>query len=165
MTIRLIIMSVLLAKILIDLRIVAKLPENGKICTVAPDPISVEKSTSGQGFRRWLWGDSRDMAYKALKNLVDNIVDISDNILQSRYMNLTEPREKQTQHEYTEYRNCYSQLKSLATAIDNSMKGFGNLHGTYESDPTIASKLEVLISRLEAQKDKIKASLEVKLSN
>lgn len=153
-------MSILLDKILIDLRIIAKIPENGKISTTTMDPISVEHNSSYQGIRRWLWGDSREQAYKALKNLVDNIIDISDNIIQSRYMNLSKDQTEFTHHEYTEHRKCYSQLRTLASEIENSLKGFGNLHGTYEGDPTIASKLEVLITRLEDQKNKVKASLE-----
>ena len=153
-------MSVLIDKILIDLRIIAKLPESGRISTTTKDPITVELNNNYQGIKRWLWGDSRELTYKALKNLVDNIIDISDNIMQSKFMNLDSAKEN-SHHEYTEHKRCFEQLRTLANEIDNSLKGFGNLHATYKDDPTIASKLEVLITKLDGQKNKIKSGLDI----
>lgn len=150
--------SHLLNRIIIDLRIIAKIPENGKISTTTTDPIRVETITTAQGFHRWIWGDSREQSYTALRNLVNNIVDISDNILQSRYMNI--PLNELTPHELSEFNRCHSQLKTLAKEINNSLQGFSNLHRTYENDATISSKLEVLMSNLNDQKNKIEASLE-----
>ena len=152
-------MSVLLDNILVDLRIIAKVPENGKICTTTSDPVAVESNDAYQAFRRWTRGDSRDQMYKVLKNLVDKIIDISDTLLNSSFMNLSKDKDI-THHQYNEHQRHYNQLNSLATEIDHSLKGFGNVLRTYEDDATIASKLEVLISRLDGQKNKIKNCLE-----
>lgn len=150
--------SHLLNRIIIDLRIIAKVPENGRISTTSNDPIRVESVSTAQGLHRWLWGDSREQSYVALRNLVNNIIDISDNILQSRYMNI--PKNDLTPHELSEHDRCFSQLKTLAKEINNSLQGFSNLHRTYETDASIASKLEVLMSNLNDQKNKIQSSLE-----
>ena len=152
-------MSVVLDNILIELRIIAKVPENGRICTTTSDPVAVEDNDTCQAIRRWVCGDSREQMYKVLKNIVEKIIDISDTLISSGFMNF--PKDKDvSHHEYSEHKKHYDQLNALATEIDHSLKGFGNIHGTYQEDATIASKLEVLISRLECQKNKIKSCLE-----
>lgn len=155
--------SVLLDNILIDLRVIAKVPENGKISTTTSDPIAIDDKNTYQGIRRWIYGDSREQMYKVIKNLVDKIVDISDTMLGSPYMNFNDSKDI-THHEYMEHRKQYDQLNKLATEVEHALKGFANIHGTYQDDATIASKLEVLMDKLEEQKNKIKTCLE-KITN
>ena len=152
-------MSVLLDRLLEQLRIVSKIPEGGRICTSNLEPISVEDSTSYQCIKRYISGDSRQKGYVVLDNMVSAILDISNSMITSRFLN-TSPDDVVSSYEKSEREKRIRQLESLCTNIDSSLKGLGNLHGTYQGDATISSKLEGLIKKLEDQATVIKEKLE-----
>lgn len=153
-------MSVLLDNILIQLRIIAKLPNNAKISTSTSDPIAIDEESNYQYFKRRLFGDSKDQTLKVLNTLIDSINDISNGMLSSSYMNLS-PSElsKQNNYKMSEHARNTEQLTMLAREMDNSLKGFANLSTTYKDDPTMSAKLEVIINKMQTQSRKIKSQI------
>lgn len=150
-------MSVLLDNILVKLRILGKIHENGRISTITTEHLKIEEENAIQSFKRWITGDSRDRTVKVLNDLVENVIEISNSIMNSKFMNL---HKSCSSYEQIEFNKQCCLLKDLATEIESSLKGLANLHGTYSTDATISSKLEVMIAKLTTHSNKIHEKLE-----
>ncbi len=149
--------EILLDNIIIELKVISKIPENGKICTVSTDNISIE-TTKGyqQSIKRFLYSESRERAIQKLKETVDKVSCISRNTLDSKYLSIhTTP----TEHEISKHKQIVTKLKELCENIKNSLNGFNNLHTTYINDATITARLETMINTLKNIHDIINNSI------
>lgn len=150
----------LLNNILVQLRIVSKIPEGGKLCT--SDAIQIETSRSYcQPMKRWLWGESRESTVQKLKDLVDNVICISNTIIDSRFLAIHQRSDDApSRHDLDQHLRMLTNLHELSDNIENSMKGFANLHQTYHNDATVTSKLENMMHALNTQNDLINQTID-----
>jgi hypothetical protein len=146
----------LLDKIIVNLRIISKIQENGKISTVNPGQISLESEGSLTSFWRTILGDSREKTVAFLIQLVNDVSEISDNILAFKFILDYDPT---NMYQVNERNKKIDSLISLSRQLQNSKKGIINLYNTYKSDASIAAKLEEIIDKIEAQIMKIERSL------
>jgi predicted nucleotide-binding protein (sugar kinase/HSP70/actin superfamily) len=146
----------LLDKLIVNLRIISKIQENGKISTMTPGQITLEDESLMASLWRTLLGDSREKTVIFLTQLMNDISEISDSILSSKYILTYDPANIYQ----VNIRNKHvDQLINLSRQLQNSKKGFVNLHSTYKSDASIASKLEEIMDKIDAQIITIERSL------
>lgn len=166
----------LLDNIFVNLRIISKIPESGKISTTSPGQVSLETDTYFSSVWRTLTGDSRNKTVNFLMRLINDTTEISDNMMNSlivtKNLNKTHTNNR-TPHKYVDssasidiniyrindYEKKLQQLKKLARELRNSKKGIANLHVTYSTDADITSKIEEIIDKIETQVAKIEKAI------
>jgi uncharacterized protein YktB (UPF0637 family) len=146
----------LLDKLIVNLRIISKIQENGKISTITPGQIALEDESLMVSVWRTLLGDSRDKTVGFLTQLMNDISEISEGILSSKYILAFDHT---NMYQVNERNKRMDQLINLSRQLQNSKKGFVNLHATYKTDASVASKLEEIMDKIEVQIITIERSL------
>ena len=150
-------MTILLDSLFVKLRIISKIPADGRLSTTYPDNITVEYNGSLQCLKRTFFRESRKDTVKVLKELVDSIIEASNYLMNSIYLNIyTLKQTIPTTQELEQFQVEFKDLDSIKDEIDNSLKGFINLKNTYKHDAKISSDLEVMVKNLQIQNNKIK---------
>ena len=148
----------LLDKIIVNLRIISKIQESGKISTISPGQISLEDEGVWTPIWRKVLGDSREKTVVFLTQLINDVTEISDSILSSPFMINYDSTDL---YQTNERNKRIDQLTNLSRQLQNSSKGVVNLHATYKGDASIASKIEAVMDKMESQTMKIERSLTI----
>jgi len=147
----------LLDKLFVSLRVISKLPEGGRICTTGTGQIKIEDTNTFGGWiatgRRRLTGDSRDEAVKVLMQIINDVCEISDNIIDS-IRNYSMGNGAPIGHVNENTKKCQT-LEKICTMLKSSKKGFVNLHGTYADDANVTAKLEEIMEKMDSQNSRI----------
>lgn len=154
-------MSAVLDNIFINLRIIAKIPEKGKIkiSTISPGQVKLEEDSYATKIWRTLTRDSRTKSIKLLMGLFNDVNEFSDNIISSLYYVRQYEHEKITMFQLNENaRKCHI-LKKLVRELTNARPGLKNLASTYRSDPNTISGIEEIEDKIDLQISKIQAAL------
>lgn len=155
----------LLDNIFINLKIIAKIPENGRIGTTSAGQVYLEQDKYKTTAIRTLTGDSRDKTVLFLMGLINDITQISDNIISSLYISRNYEKENAnntiTLSQLNENARKSHQLAKLVRELKNSKRGISNLYTTYRKDPTITAKLEEVIDKIDLQVEKIDNALHI----
>lgn len=154
-------MSAVLDNIFINLRIIAKIPEKGKIkiSTISPGQVKLEEDNYATKIWRTLTRDSRTKSIKLLMGLFNDVNEFSDNIISSLYYVRQYEHEKITMFQLNENaRKCHI-LKKLVRELTNARPGLKNLASTYRSDPNTISGIEEIEDKIDLQISKIQAAL------
>ena len=152
----------MLDKVLINLKVLSKVSEKGKISTISGSNISLENEKSYTPLLRYLNGDSRKKTVETIQDVVNSASEISNSMLQHSCMSLYERKEQPTSFETNEYNKQYQQLKNLSSEMQNCLKGLANLRVTYGNDANIVAQLEVITENAKRQIIEIESSLEYK---
>lgn len=152
----------LLDNIFVNLRVLSKIPEHGRISTTGNGQIKLEDTKSLGGWvasgRRTLNGDSREEMIKLLMQLIGGVTEMSDNIINSLSLTNTEHTTIGVFNENS--KKCY-QLNKLCTMLKDAKKGILNLHKTtYSDDINITAKLDEILDRMNQQQQRISKVLE-----
>lgn len=154
----------LMDKIFVDLKILSKLPENGKINTTSCNQLYLENTYMLQGLYRFLKGDSRNKTIEKIEELVSTTKQVAQSMLNSNSMNIyNNQNTSPSNFEITEFNNNCNQLKSLSNELNNAQKGINNLKITYKDDTYIESKLEVIYENIRRLIIEIESGVENKL--
>ena len=141
-----------LDNLLINLRIIGRLEENGRVSTTSRTNVSIEKETWGQGVKRLVWKDSRKHAYEAIKANVNAVFEISSQLLDSNYLNdsIADWADTPAEFRRAEREKIYQALKNVSRDLRASIKGISNLsRTTYNNDVNIQEKLQQIIQNIE----------------
>lgn len=158
--------SNMLSNVLVNLKVISKIAENGKISTTSVNnTIAIENENYFTPIWRFVNGDSRKRAIECINDIVDNAIQISNNMIQHTCMSIYDKKDSPTAYEIAEFNKQYQSLKIISTELQNSQKGLNNLKNTYRNDATVTSQLEVLVSLVERQIIEIETSLEQKIKN
>ena len=152
----------MLDKVLINLKVLSKVCEKGKISTIGGSNIALESDKSYTPLLRYLNGDSRKKTVDTIQDVVSNATEISNSMLQHSCMSLYDRKEQPTSFEINEYNKQFQQLKNLSSEMQNSLKGLSNLRVTYSSDANIVAQLEVITENVKRQVIEIESNLESK---
>lgn len=150
----------LLDNIFVNLRVLSKIPEGGRISTTGTGQIKLEDTKSLGGWvatgRRKITGDSREETVKILMQLVNDVTLISDNIINSLALKSKETNDVNSIGIFNENaKKCY-ELNKLCTMLKDGKKGVVNLYkSTYSDDITIMAKLDEILDRMVQQHDRI----------
>ena len=143
----------LLDKLFVSLRVLSKLPEGGRICTTATGQIKIEDTNTFGGWiatgRRRLTGDSRDEAVKVLMQIINDVSELSDNIIDS-IRNYGNDNLAPIGH-VNENTKKSQTLEKICMMLKSSKKGIVNLHGTYTDDANVTAKLEEIMEKMDSQ--------------
>jgi hypothetical protein len=93
---------------------------------------------------RTVLGDSRDKTIAFLLQLINDVSEISDSILASKFILDYDPTNMFQVNKRSKH---IDDLTNLSRQLQNSKKGFVNLHSTYKGDANIASKLEEIMEK------------------
>ena len=158
--------SNMLSNVLVNLKVISKIGENGKISTTSVNnTIAIETENYLTPIWRFINGDSRKRAIESINDIIDNAIQISNNMIQHTCMSIYEQKDTPTTYDVTEFNKQYQSLKIISTELQNSQKGLNNLKNTYKNDATVTSQLEVLSSSVQRQIIEIETSLEQKIKN
>jgi len=160
----------LLDNIFVNLRVLSRIPEEGRISTTGTGQIKLEDTKSLAGWaatsRRRLTGDSRDEAVKVLMQLINDITEISDNIINSL---IVPPISSMGSSPDTissigllndNSKKCH-QLNKLCVMLKNAKKGIVNMHRTtYSDDINITAKLDEIMDKMDQQNARISEVLQ-----
>lgn len=125
-------------KLLINLKILSKIQKNGRITRSYDGIISLDTLTFYQPLRRFLSSDSRKQAVFEINSIVMECIESMHSILNSRFMSKNFANTD-------EFRKNCEHLSLLLNEMEYAKCGIDNLKFTYQSDPNIASQLDITI--------------------
>lgn len=146
-------MNQLIEKNLVQLKILGKIPEDGKLSTSNGNGISLEQNSIFQGLWRRIRFDSRLESIKAIKDILFDSIDITNNMIQSRFLNIytLKHNEDITHFEKEEFDRLFLLLKQYSQELKNVIVGIRHLQDTYKNDADICAKLEVSLDHIKYQ--------------
>lgn len=163
----------LLDSIFVNLRIISKIPQGGRISTTSPNQVKLERGDVSTKVWRTLSGDNRNKTMTYLMGLINDIIEISDNIINSLFISKNYDANSQTFTpkiqassppsisilQMNENSKKLYQLRKLVRELHNAKGGILNLHSTYRSDANILSSLEEIGDKIDIQIKKINHAL------
>lgn len=144
-------MNQLIEKNLVQLKILGKIPESGKLST--SNGVSLEKDSMFQGLWRTLRMDSRIESIRSIKEIIFDTIDITNNMIQSRFLNIYVIKEPEniTQFEKEEFDRLFLLLKQYSQELKNVIVGLRHLQDTYQDDADIVAKIDVTLDHIRYQ--------------
>ena len=115
-----------------NLKVIGMVPKNGRLC-VRKGQICLDHTDSMQGLRRWMRGDSRDLAIMHVRNTINNAVRIISHLTVSSSAAAI-PLSWTVQRILGEMQSCEIGLQNLRT--------------TYADDSLMVANINVLIERI-----------------
>lgn len=152
----------LLDNLFVNLRVISKIPEGGRISTTGAGQIKIEDTKTLGGWlstgRRSITGDSRDQAVTVLMKIINDVTEFSDTIIDSLNTGSSEHTNPISVLNEN-VRKCH-QLGKLCTMLKNSKKGIVNLHQTYADDANVTARLDEVMDKIDQQQETISQVLE-----
>ena len=131
---------------ILNLKMLSQIKPNDKIY-LENDLIKIDTPYILQGISRWYQNHNRETSAEDLDKIVDNVVKITDDLINK-----------------TDISNEENVLcQTLLIEINNASKGLSNLKITYKDDTFITSKLDIIKDKLKARKDKIISIMRITL--
>lgn len=127
--------------LLINLKIISKIPKNGRICRSYDGVISLEQDSILQSIKRFLTKDSRKQAIFEINSIITECIYNVNNILNSKYIS-SNNKNDESFLKYCEY------LEILVTEMENAKGGLQNLKFTYATDYNTSSQLDIALLKM-----------------
>lgn len=145
-------MNQIIEKNMIQLKILGKIPDSGKLAT-SNNSISLEKDSIFQGLWRKLRFDSRQETIRVVKEIIFDTVEITNNMINNRFLNIYQIKDSTeiTQFEMEEFDKLYLFLKQYSQELKNVIIGLRRLEDTYKEDADIIAKIEVILDHIRYQ--------------
>jgi len=144
--------------LLVNLKVLSKIEENGRISTKNSTSLGLEQPSMFQWLYRTFTGDSRFSAMADISALINRTIDYTEELL--LFLNDVRINNKQPnmydRERFDKYRH---QLERIRTELAKSINGIERLKITYKSDVTIVSRLEVTIDSATSHVGKIEQVL------
>ena len=128
-------------KLLINLKIISKIQKNGRIARSFDGIISLENDAFYQSVKRFITNDSRKQAVFEINSVITECINILNHITNSKFMN-------KLYYQSDEYiKNC-EYIGLLLKETELAKTGVENLKFTYQNDPNIVSKIDIVILKI-----------------
>lgn len=128
--------------LLLNLKILANLPQKGRLAFGKNGIISLEDDRIYNGIKRYLLGISRRDAVIEINNVVNTAIDKIDDIINSKWM--LEPYNNDEI-----FFNKINDLDLISTHLESSLTGINNLKHTYSTDLGTISTIDMIIDRIQ----------------
>ncbi len=141
-----------LDNLLLSLKIISKIPENGRVKRSKSGALSLEKKSGFSSFTRFWNRDSRKKCIEDINNLIDFAIERSNDIVNTKYYEeygntgIKNPLVKNKLER--EHQRQYEILDLIQEDLQKSIKGLVNLKTTYQSDATIVSQIDIIITKI-----------------
>lgn len=132
--------------ILVNLKIISKINPSDKL-KIYNNHTSIEKESLLSSVSRWYHGDSRDKSIVFIKNVINDGINITNDIMNSTYIN---NKNKKTIYEENEFTKSLNTLFLIKNEMENCKNGINNLKKTYKEDIQATSQLEVIINKVDS---------------
>lgn len=148
-------------KLFINLRILSKIPKNGRISRSSNGIVSIENDNTyssklQQAIRRFFTNDSRKQSVFEINSIINECIECLTVLLNSKYMNENiwkESNEGQlsdiTANSREHYKRTCEELGLVLSELNAAKTGIENLKFTYAHDVNIASQLDVIILKIQ----------------
>lgn len=146
-------MNSIYQQILVNLKVLSKVEDNGRLSTKNSMNLSLEDRKKTQSIFRWLTGDSRESCIEATSNVLDMTCEYTNNLINN--MRIVHETEDVDRYHMEKYKENFDQLNNIHYEMKNAIEGITKLASTYHKDAQTASKLDVLRGHLLAQIKKI----------
>jgi hypothetical protein len=152
-------------KLLYQLQILENIKIGDKLCCNT-EKFIIDNSWI-PSFSRWWISENRNITIELIKNIINEVISITDNIFRNEIAIQKNDKEKESRKNITNITNNFFKysnqelLKKILFACTYSIRGIKNLQKTYESDQYIESELEIFIEKLSIRISKIDNSLEI----
>ena len=113
---------------------------------------------------RYYYGEDRKITIELIKNTINELINITDNIFRNEIAIQKNDKEKEIRKNSTNNFFKYSNeelLKKILFSSTSCIKGLNNLKKTYDLDQYITSELDIFIEKLINRIDKIDNSLQI----
>lgn len=152
-------MSGILDSIIIDLKVIQRVPAKGRLCTTSHGHLKLEIEGNYAKVKRTINGDSRTRLINRLKSLTSGITEISDNIISSLYFTRHYEGDRMNMFQLNENTKKCHQLRKLGKELGECQNGLSNLKNTYGKDVRINAELEQIADKFKEQIKKIVKAL------
>ena len=127
--------------LLLNLRIISKIPENGKINRCENGLFSISTKTSYVNkLIRFVSGDNRSNNIKEISQMIDLVVYTVSEIFNSKFYD---------EDLYpVEFRERKEKIVNYYNAMDMVINGLDNLKNTYKNDEVSSSKIDLIIEKI-----------------
>ena len=142
-----------LDKIILQLGVIANVPEHGRLRRDACGGISIEESSSFQPVIRSYNRDSRKKTTDDISALVDATFEKTDDLMNSVYVSVEydlKPNEEKEKHKVLD------NLSRLEIGLKNSLCGLENLKITYTNDKTTSLQISLFYDKIVKKVKEIK---------
>jgi hypothetical protein len=139
--------------ILLNLKIISKIPENCKISIDSKGNLKLMMNNTGAigSIKRFLFRDSRTKSIEGISNIIESSINLCKEVIDSSVFQ--RGQQESVQVDYfsldTDFINKYSLLTNLYIELKASIAGLLNLKNHYCSDITTISKLDIIISKIQ----------------
>ena len=143
---------------LLNLRILSKVEQNGRICRSHNGLIALEPGTPVGRLLRVLRMDGRQQSLLDLKGILTAAFEKVDALLDSHSFfddGFREARDVTS----AEYRSKLERLELLRDGLHCCQAGLSNLKTTYSADPTIVAELDLLCFQVQSAVKRVHAKL------
>jgi len=141
-----------LNKLLVDLKVIGRIEENGRISTTGRNSISLEQDSWLQSLRRTLWGESRERAVESITQVISGVIDLSTQLMENSL--LVEADEADDFQRQSRDKILLS-LGNVSKDLHAATRGISNLSRTYANDAVMTAKLEQLVGDIDVHVQKI----------
>lgn len=138
---------------LVNLKILAKIPKNGRIKRLPNSYIGIENDISRLTcIKRYLNSDSRNRTIQDINTTINMSIEKNNYILNSKYFR--DHKKFDINNSFisdlinNEYITKLNLLIEITEALRNSVIGISNLKFTYDNDPECLSKLDIILGKI-----------------
>ena len=126
---------------LLNLRILSKIPENGKIGRGINGILAIDSSTSyASSVVRYIQGHSRSQSIRDIERVIDSSIYTVKELYNSKFYD--------DELYPVEYNKRKDKITKFHQAMGMGVDGLYNLRKTYESDVTSSSRIDILIDKV-----------------
>lgn len=130
--------------LLVNLKVLSKIEENGRISTKNSSSLGLEHPSMFQWLYRTFTGDSRVSAISDISALVNRTIDYTEDLL--LFINDVQINKKEpNMYDRERFEKYKHQLERIRTELAKCINGIERLKITYRTDVTTVSRLEVVI--------------------
>jgi hypothetical protein len=143
-------------KLFINLRILSKIPKNGRISRSSDGIVSIENDNAygsklQQAIRRFFTNDSRKQSVFEINSIINECIEYLTTLSNSKYMNenIWKTDSDSVANSREQYKRICEELGLVLVELTSSKIGIDNLKFTYANDVNIASQLDVVIIKIQ----------------
>ena len=135
-----------------DLKILSKIPQNGKIRTSSTGCIELEPESSFNSVMRTLFTDSRRKALRDIHNVMIQAFEHTDGILKSKYINIYDLVSRPSDADIDTHQEECRKLRYLGNELTKSIIGLNNLKKTtYKDDVSFGADIDIVIRDIKSR--------------
>ena len=144
-------------QIVVNLMVLSKIQDNGRVSTSNPCFISIESDSFFQSLWRRFNGDSRKSAVRTIKTFIGNAFEYTKG--QMEFMQDCATKESLNRYEKSKYEEFKKQLETIREKLNSSINGIQKLKMTYKDDQTIIAEIDVIIDDIHNHVEKIEKNV------